>query len=120
MLVGQGEDECEVVGCEFVVAGRHAPALLDLVEEPFDQITCAIQAGTKADWIFSMSPWRDVCPRAMLADKCPDPVSIISAISQEHCSRLEARQELGGKSVVVSFPSCERESYRQAVLSTTA
>src|SRR5262249_697996 len=62
-----------------------------------------------------MLPWRDVCPRAMLADKCPDPVSIISAITQEHCSRLEARQELGGKSVVVSFPSCERESYRQAV-----
>src|SRR5262249_18510111 len=77
-------------------------------EEPFDQITSAVQVRTKAECVFSISPWRDVCPRAMLADKCSDPVSIISTVRQEHCSRLQARQELGGKSVVVSFPGCER------------
>jgi hypothetical protein len=36
-----------VVGCEFVVAGGDAPTLLDLVEEPLDEITRAIQIGLK-------------------------------------------------------------------------
>jgi hypothetical protein len=34
--------------CEFVVSGRDTPTLLDLVEEPFNQVACAIKirAGT--------------------------------------------------------------------------
>jgi hypothetical protein len=47
-LIGaQPSDGCEldeeIVGGEFVIAGCGAPALLDLVEEPFDQITHPIQ-----------------------------------------------------------------------------
>ena len=32
-------DEGEVIGGELVIAGGDAPALLDLVEEPLDQVT---------------------------------------------------------------------------------
>ena len=31
--------------CEFVVAGRHTPALLDFVEEPFENALALGQAG---------------------------------------------------------------------------
>jgi hypothetical protein len=31
-------DEGEVVGCELVIAGGNTPALLDLIEEPLDQV----------------------------------------------------------------------------------
>jgi len=31
-------DEGQVIDYEFVVSGRDTPALLDLVEEPFDQV----------------------------------------------------------------------------------
>jgi len=36
-------DEGEIIGCELLIARRDAPTLLDLVEEPFDQITSAIR-----------------------------------------------------------------------------
>jgi hypothetical protein len=40
-------DEGEVVDCKFVVAGCDAPTLLDLAEEPFDQITRDTDQGLK-------------------------------------------------------------------------
>ena len=39
-------DEHQIVSCELVIPGRNTPTLLDLVEEPFDQVPCAI------------APWR--------------------------------------------------------------
>jgi hypothetical protein len=36
-------DEGEIVGGELVVSGRDAPALLDLVEEPLDQVAVAVK-----------------------------------------------------------------------------
>ena len=47
-------DEGEVVGCEFVVSRRDAPTLLDLVEEPFDQIARAIQIRAEADRLLAI------------------------------------------------------------------
>ena len=32
-----------IVGREFIMSGRDAPTLLDLIEEPFDQIAIAVQ-----------------------------------------------------------------------------
>jgi hypothetical protein len=53
-------DEGEVVCCEFVVAGGDTPTLLDLVEEPLDEITRAIQVRAKANWLLSIALWRNV------------------------------------------------------------
>jgi hypothetical protein len=59
---------------------------------------------------------RPACAHApLLAHKCSNPVGIISTVSQEHCSRLQARQERGGKSVVVDLACCERQPDWQAV-----
>jgi 8-hydroxy-5-deazaflavin:NADPH oxidoreductase len=41
-------DECEVVGSELVVAGCHTPTVLDLVEEPLDQVTSTVKIRTEA------------------------------------------------------------------------
>jgi hypothetical protein len=42
-------DEGQIVGHEFFVSGRHPPTLLDLVEEPFDQVSRAIRIRAEAD-----------------------------------------------------------------------
>jgi hypothetical protein len=42
-------DEGQIVGREFVISGRDTPTLLDLVEEPFDQVARAIQIRTEAN-----------------------------------------------------------------------
>jgi hypothetical protein len=46
-------DEREVVGRKLVIAGCYTPALLDLVEEPLDQISSAVKMWTEADRLFS-------------------------------------------------------------------
>src|SRR5581483_8709431 len=75
-------DERKIVGCEFVAPGRDTPTLLDLVEEPFDQIACAIQIRTEADRVFAISFRRNVRPCSLLAGKLPDPVGVVAAIRE--------------------------------------
>jgi hypothetical protein len=48
-------DERQIVGREFVVPGRDTPTLLDLVEEPFDQVPRTIQMRAEADRVFAIS-----------------------------------------------------------------
>ena len=54
--------EGQIVGREFVVSGRDTPTLLDLVEEPFDQVPCAIQIRAEAERVFAISFRRNVRP----------------------------------------------------------
>jgi hypothetical protein len=49
----------------------------------------------------------------MLADKRSDPVGIIASVCQQHRSRLQAGQQLRGKTIVVRLTRCEREPDRQ-------
>jgi hypothetical protein len=77
-------NEGEVVGRELVVACCHSPTLLDLVEEPFDQISSAVQIRAEAERVFPIALWRDIRPGSMLADKSSDPVGVIAALSQQY------------------------------------
>ena len=77
-------DEGEVVGRELVVASCDPPTLLDLVEEPLNEVARAVQVRAKANRLFSIALGRNVGPRALLFDERPDPVSVISPISQQH------------------------------------
>lgn len=55
------------------------PTLLDLVEEPLDEITRAIQVRAKANWLLSIALRWNIGPRALLIDESPDPVCVISS-----------------------------------------
>jgi hypothetical protein len=61
------------LAASFVVSGRDTPTLLDLVEEPFNQVSGAIQIRAKADRVFAISFRPDVSPCSLLAGKLPDP-----------------------------------------------
>jgi hypothetical protein len=62
-------NEGEEVGRELVVACCHSPALLDLVEEPFDQISSAVQIRAEAQRVFPIALWRDIRPGSVLANE---------------------------------------------------
>jgi hypothetical protein len=47
-------EECKVVGRKLVVAGRHTPTVLDLVEEPLDQISGSVKMRTEAERLFRL------------------------------------------------------------------
>jgi hypothetical protein len=53
-------DEREVVGRELVVAGCHAPTVLDLVEEPLDQIARSVEVRAEAERLFPLALWSDI------------------------------------------------------------
>ena len=63
---------------------------------------------------------RNVYPRAVLADKCPDPISVKPTITEQHCSRFQGRHQGGNKTVVVCLASGQRETDRQRTVSTSA
>ena len=73
-------DEGEVVGREFVVSSRDAPALLDLIGESLDPVPRSVKVGAKTDWLLAIAFWRNVGPGTLLADECPDPISIIPSV----------------------------------------
>jgi hypothetical protein len=77
-------NEGEVVGCELVVACCHSPTLLDLVEEPFDQISRAVQIRAEAERVFPIAPWWEIRPGPALADKGSDPIDIVTAASWQN------------------------------------
>jgi hypothetical protein len=53
-------DEGEIIGCELVVAGRNPTTLLDLIKEPFDKITSAVEVRAEADRPLAVPFWRNV------------------------------------------------------------
>ena len=103
-------DEGKIVGGELVVAGGDTPVLLDLVEEPLDQVSRPVKVGAEADRLLAISFWRDVCPRAFLAGEFPDPVGVISAICEQSCSGLQFRQEYRTQPIVVCLTRCEAKA----------
>ena len=78
--------EGEVIRRELVVARCDPPTLLDLVEEPLDQIARTIEPGAEADRLLAIASRRNVCPSAPLDGKCSDPVGVIATVGQQHRS----------------------------------
>jgi hypothetical protein len=72
-------NECEVVGRELVVARRHAPTVLDLVEEPFDQVASPVEIWAEAQRLCPISFWWDIRPCTVLASKGSDPIGVIAS-----------------------------------------
>ena len=85
------------------------PTLLDLVEEPFDQVPRAIQIRAEADRVFAISFRRDVRPCSLLAGKFPDPVRVVSTIREQHRLRKQRAEQSRTQPIVVRFAWRERE-----------
>lgn len=49
-----------MIGCELVISGSDTPTLLDLVEEPLDEVARAVKARTKADRVLAIAFRRNV------------------------------------------------------------
>jgi hypothetical protein len=89
--------------------------VLDLVEEALDQVPSAIAIRAEADRLVAIAPRWDVGPGALLNGQCSDPVGIITSVGQQHCSRLQTRQEFTGKPVVMRLTGRQREPDWQAI-----
>ena len=104
-------DEGEVIDSEFVIAGGDAAALLDLVEEPLDQVTCPVQMGTEADGVLAVHFGGYVGPSALLVYERSDPVGIVAAIRQHHRLRAQSGQKHRTKPIVMRLTGSEAEAH---------
>jgi hypothetical protein len=86
--------------------------LLDLAEEPFDQVAGTIQVGTKADWVFPISFRRNVRPSSLLSGKLPDPVRVVSTIREQHCLWEQRAEQNRTQPIVMRFTGREGEMDR--------
>src|SRR6516162_2850223 len=100
---------------KLVIARCDPATVLDLVEEPFDQIAGSIQIWAKADRCAAIASRRDIGQRALPRSKGSDPVGIITAICQQHRPGLQARQQFAREPVVMGLAGGQREPHRQTV-----
>ena len=77
-------DEGQIVRRELVIARGDPPTLFDLIEKSLDQISGAIKVWAEADRLPSIASRRNIGPRTPFGGEGSDPVSVISAISQQH------------------------------------
>jgi hypothetical protein len=89
--------------------------LLDLVEDPFDQVARSIQIRAETDRVFATSFRRNARPCALLAGKLPDPVGVVSAIREQHRLGKQAAEESRTQPVVMRLARREGEMHRQAI-----
>lgn len=108
-------DEGQVISRQVIIACCDPTAVLDLVEEPFDQVACAVEVGAEADWLFAIASWRNVGPSALIGDKGSDSVRIIPSVGQHHRFRIQAREKCASEPIIVRFPGCQRKPHRQAI-----
>jgi hypothetical protein len=57
---------------------------------------------------------------AKMSSALPDPIGLITTICKQQRSRFQARQQLSGKSIVVSLAWCQRKSDGKPFVSTSA
>jgi hypothetical protein len=50
---------------ELVIARRDPPTLLDLIEEPLDQIPGAVKIRAEADRVVAIASWWDCWPKRL-------------------------------------------------------
>ncbi|KFD28027.1 hypothetical protein IH86_11400 [Sphingobium yanoikuyae] len=78
----------EVVG-EFIIAGCDATEVLQLREEPFDQVALAVEALAEAGFPFSIGFGRNIRRSSLLFDQCANAVGIVGFISEHDGARPE-------------------------------
>jgi hypothetical protein len=89
--------------------------LLDLVEEPFDQVARAVQIRAKTDRVFAIALRWDIGPRALLAGELPDPIRVVSTICEQHRLRKQGAEKNRTQPIVVRLTGRQSEMDRQAI-----
>lgn len=83
----------EVLG-EFVVTSGDAPEVLELAEEPLNEITLAIEAMAEAWFPFAIGFGRDVRHRALGLDEVADAIGIIGFVGEYDSAWIETVEQM--------------------------
>jgi hypothetical protein len=82
-------DHGEEVGGDLVIAGGDPAEVLQLREEPLDQVALAVESLAEAGLPLAIALRRDVGCGALLLDQLADAVSVVSLVGQHDGARAE-------------------------------
>ena len=89
--------------------------MLQLREEPFDQVALAVQAFAEARFPAAVSLRRDVGRGTLLLDQLADAVGVVGLVGQYDGARAEVIQQRVGDLPVMVLPCGQAEPDRQAL-----
>ena len=107
-------DEGKERGSELVVSGCDAPELLQLVEEPLDQVSLAIELLAERIEHFSIGFIGDIGRRALGPDLGADPIGVVALVGKNDGSASDVLQQIGRASRVVILSRRDQEAERAA------
>ena len=70
--------------------------MLDLVEEPFDQVSTLGRGGTEADGPLAVLLRGNIGPGALLVDERPDSVGIVATLESHSCRHHQHQKAFSG------------------------
>ena len=108
-------DHGEEVGGELVVAGGDATEVLQLGEEPFDQIALTIELLTEARLPFPIGFGRDVGRSALFLDQRADAISIVGLVGEHDHVRPKVVEQIVRDLAIMCLPSGQAEPDREAL-----
>lgn len=108
-------DHGEEVFGQLVVAGCDPAEVLQLREEPLDQVTLVIQPFAKVGFRPPAGPGRDIGERSFLAERCPDTIGVIRLIREDYRSGTNMVQQIVSGLAIMALPGGKFQSDREAL-----
>lgn len=108
-------DHGEEVGGELVVAGGDAAEVLQLGEEPFDQVALSVEPFAEARFPAPVALRRDVGRGTLVLDQVADAIGIVGLVRQHDGARAETIEQLIGDLPVVRLPCGQPEPDRESL-----
>ena len=112
---GCESDGGQEVSGELVEAGGDAAEVLKLVEEPFDQVSLAIEDVVDRSLVLAGLKGGNVRPRAVIGDEVDHRLGIVSTIGDGIGGRLQPHKQSRHGGLVGSLARGQQKTYRQAV-----
>lgn len=105
----------EEVRGKLVVAGGDATEVLQLGEEPLDQVALSVEVLAEAGFAAPVALWRDVGRSALILDQFADAVGVVGLVRQDNSVRAEVVEQRIDDLPVMRLPSGQAEPDREAL-----
>ena len=94
---------------------RSAAEVLELGEEPLDQVAIAVKALAEAGFPLTVALGRDVGRGTLVLDQLADAVGVVGLVGQHDGARAELVEQLVGDLAVMGLSSGQAEPDREAL-----
>src|SRR3978361_1189951 len=97
-------DAGEIVGRVFVVPGGHGSEVLDLVEEPFDEVAVSVQERAEGRDVLAVGHGSAIGPRSLFRQTVSPFVAVVGPVAEQGLTRTERTEHIVRGAAVMGLP----------------